>query len=202
MVDLSCVCKPGTEPSRACSQCRLGLPAPRSSSLARLDSDARWVSRSSSLREGTFRVVCCARHSSRLFVSRHLRSQSAVLRNLAGMTRGTKVKWFVIGEIAATACCGASALAADPPTKAPATLAPATLAPATSCFASFYDYVSSSAQDCPLTWNGITVYGAIDIGVDYMTHGVPFNGAYPQGIRAILLEEQPRATLQHGAERA
>ena len=60
--------------------------------------------------------------------------------------------------------------------------APATLAPATSCFASFYDYVSSSAQDCPLTWNGITVYGAIDIGVDYMTHGVPFNGAYPQGI--------------------
>jgi hypothetical protein len=72
------------------------------------------------------------------------------------------VKRFVIGGIAATACCGASALAADLPTKAPATLAPAT-----SCFASFYDYVSSSAQDCPLTWNGITVYGAIDIGVDY-----------------------------------
>ena len=97
------------------------------------------------------------------------------------MTGGTKVKRFVIGGTAAAAFCGASALAADLPTKAPP--APA---PTTSCFASFYDYVNSSAQDCALAWNGITLYGAIDIGADYVSHGVPFNGAYPQGIEPLI----------------
>ena len=97
------------------------------------------------------------------------------------MTGGTKVKRFVMGGTAAAAFCGTSALAADLPTKAP----PA-LAPTTSCFASFYDYINSSAQDCPLAWSGITLYGAIDIGADYVTHGVPFNGAYPQGVEPLI----------------
>ncbi len=97
------------------------------------------------------------------------------------MTGGTKVKRFVIGGTAAAAFCGASALAADLPTKAP----PA-LAPPPSCFASFYDYINASAQDCPLAWSGITLYGAIDIGADYVTHGVPFNGAYPQGVEPLI----------------
>jgi len=52
---------------------------------------------------------------------------------------------------------------------------------------------NSSAQDCPLTWNGITVYGAIDIGVDYMTHGAPFNGAYPQGVEALIAKNSQGA---------
>lgn len=84
-----------------------------------------------------------------------------------------------IAGIAAAVVSGASALAADFPTKA-------SPAPAWSCFASLRDYMSSSAQDCPLTWNGITLYGAIDMGVDYMTHGVPFNGAYPQGVETVI----------------
>ena len=35
---------------------------------------------------------------------------------------------------------------------------------AVSCFASFYDYMRASAQDCPLTYMGVTVYGQIDVG--------------------------------------
>jgi predicted porin len=91
----------------------------------------------------------------------------------------TKMMRFSVGGADAAAFCGASALASDLPTKAPA-------GPATSCFASLYDYMDSSAQECPLTWNGITVYGAIDVGVDYMTHGAPFNGAYPQGVETLI----------------
>jgi predicted porin len=90
--------------------------------------------------------------------------------------------------VAAAAFCGASALAADLPMKGPS--APTM---ATSCFASFYNYISSSAQDCPLAWNGITVYGAIDIGADYMTHGVRFNGAYPQGVEVLIAKNSQGA---------
>jgi Gram-negative porin len=30
--------------------------------------------------------------------------------------------------------------------------------------------------NCPLTWNGVTVYGTIDAGVTWRSHGAPFNG--------------------------
>ncbi len=33
-----------------------------------------------------------------------------------------------------------------------------------SCFASFVDYFLASAEECPLTWNGVTLYGTIDVG--------------------------------------
>jgi predicted porin len=89
------------------------------------------------------------------------------------------MKRSIVAGVAAATVCGASALAADLPTKAPP-------APAASCFASLQDYMYSSAQDCPLTWNGITVYGAIDMGADYMMHGVPFNGSYPQGVETLI----------------
>jgi len=31
------------------------------------------------------------------------------------------------------------------------------------------------ATDCTLTWYGITVYGAYDIGVGWVSHGLPEN---------------------------
>ena len=37
------------------------------------------------------------------------------------------------------------------------------------------------ASDCPLTWNGITVYGAYDIGVGWVSHGLPENGYNYEG---------------------
>lgn len=33
-----------------------------------------------------------------------------------------------------------------------------------------------------LTWNGVTLYGTIDAGYGYQTHGAPLNGSAPQGV--------------------
>jgi predicted porin len=38
-----------------------------------------------------------------------------------------------------------------------------------------------ATTDCSLTWHGITVYGAFDIGVGYVTHGLPVNGYNYEG---------------------
>ncbi len=76
----------------------------------------------------------------------------------------------------------AIAQAADLPT----TKTPPAPAPTTSCFDSFYDYVRTSAQDCPLTWKGVTLYGTVDVGAGYSSHGANLNGAYPQGVQELI----------------
>ena len=38
-----------------------------------------------------------------------------------------------------------------------------------------------ATTDCSLTWHGITVYGAYDIGLGYVTHGLPVNGYNYEG---------------------
>jgi predicted porin len=38
-----------------------------------------------------------------------------------------------------------------------------------------------ATTDCSLTWHGFTVYGAYDIGVGYVTHGLPVNGYNYEG---------------------
>jgi hypothetical protein len=78
--------------------------------------------------------------------------------------------------------CGAQS--ADLPTKAPAA------ASVSSCFTSATSYFQASPQECPLTWNGITLYGAIDTGAGYQTHGVPFNGVYPNGVEHLISKQQ------------
>jgi predicted porin len=57
---------------------------------------------------------------------------------------------------------------------------------APSCFDSVYDYLMASPDDCPLTWRGITLYGRLDYGAGYESHGVPFNGNYPQGVETLI----------------
>ncbi len=37
------------------------------------------------------------------------------------------------------------------------------------------------ASDCPLTWHGITLYGAYDIGVGWVSHGMPASGYNYEG---------------------
>jgi predicted porin len=37
------------------------------------------------------------------------------------------------------------------------------------------------ATDCPLSWHGITLYGAYDIGVGWVSHGLPENGYNYEG---------------------
>jgi predicted porin len=37
-----------------------------------------------------------------------------------------------------------------------------------------------------LTWNGITLYGIVDIGLQYQTHGVPISDYFPAGSESII----------------
>ena len=50
--------------------------------------------------------------------------------------------------------------------------------PAPAACASFHEFV---ATDCSLTWNGITLYGAYDVGVGWVSHGLPENGYNYEG---------------------
>ncbi len=88
------------------------------------------------------------------------------------------IRWACVAGVA----LGGGAQAAD----LPATKTPPAAAPASSCFDSLYDYASASAQDCPLTWKGVTLYGVIDVGAGYSTHGANLNGAYPQGVQELI----------------
>jgi len=89
---------------------------------------------------------------------------------------------FSAAFAAATALAGAGATGtatealADAPivTKAPA-------APA-SC-SSLWDFV---VTNCPLTWYGITIYGTLDIGGGYQTHGAPFDPNFVTGASYFL----------------
>jgi predicted porin len=40
--------------------------------------------------------------------------------------------------------------------------------------------------NCPLTWNGITLYGTIDGGVTWRSHGAPFNGTSAPGVDYLI----------------
>ncbi len=55
-----------------------------------------------------------------------------------------------------------------------------------SCFASFYDWLSASAADCPLSYMGITVYGQIDVGGGYSSHAAPFNRTYNNAVGELI----------------
>src|SRR5437588_749155 len=46
---------------------------------------------------------------------------------------------------------------------------------------------AAKAPDSSLTWNGITLYGIVDVGVQYQTHGVPASDYFPAGTEAIIL---------------
>ncbi len=91
-----------------------------------------------------------------------------------------------VGVIASIifALAGATGASADDimATKAvPAATTKALLPPAT-C-SSLEDFVVTA---CPLTWNGITVYGTIDAGVSWRSHGAPFNGTSAPGVDYLI----------------
>jgi predicted porin len=94
---------------------------------------------------------------------------------------------LLLASTAAIALCGA-AQAADLPvyTKAPPPLTPA---PLVSCTSAVQFFVT----DCPLTYYGITVYGTIDVGGGWESHGAPFNGNFPTGV-SELINKQNRHT--------
>jgi predicted porin len=85
--------------------------------------------------------------------------------------------FYAITSLAyAAAHAAPAAAAADVPTAAPA---PPPTSPATpDACASFHDFVATA---CPMTWHGITVYGAYDVGVGWVSHGLPENGTNYEG---------------------
>lgn len=73
--------------------------------------------------------------------------------------------------------CASDAWAADVmPTKAtpPAAALASEPVPCTA----FWDFI---ATNCPLTWQGITVYGTLDVGGGWQSHGAPFDSRFPTG---------------------
>ena len=92
--------------------------------------------------------------------------------------RGTTMKKYAWSAAMSAAVLVAYATAASADgtmvTKAPPP--PAATTPATCT--GLWDFVTSN---CPLTWYGITVYGAIDVGGGYQTHGAPFDPNFVTG---------------------
>ena len=99
------------------------------------------------------------------------------LMALAVSVSGKKhhVKKSVLALVVMSAVAGvARAEPADLPTAEPAPVASAGAAGCTS----LHEF---AATDCSLTWNGITLYGAYDIGVGWVSHGLPENGYNYEG---------------------
>jgi predicted porin len=59
-------------------------------------------------------------------------------------------------------------------------------APKTSCFDSVFEFMNGTPRDCPLTWKGVTLYGVIDAGAGYSSHGANLNRAYSQGVTELI----------------
>jgi predicted porin len=84
------------------------------------------------------------------------------------------VCWCALAALASTFALNHAARAADHPSAEPAPAA----APTPVACASVQDFF---ATDCPLTWHGITLYGAYDVGVGWVSHGLPENGYNYEG---------------------
>ena len=87
------------------------------------------------------------------------------------------------------AACASAALADDIiVTKAPPPAQPAPSAPA-ACT----DVVEFFTTSCPLSWYGITVYGTVDAGVSWQSHGTPYNRSYGPGTEPLVSSNGNRA---------
>src|SRR5215471_9941736 len=79
----------------------------------------------------------------------------------------TKLGIFAATILAAAGtCCGVSAANAAPKT----------------C-TGLWDFIET---DCQLTWYGITLYGVVDAGFGYQSHGAPFDSRSPPGSAYIV----------------
>jgi predicted porin len=98
---------------------------------------------------------------------------------------------IAISSFAYVALWACDASAADLPSQQPKPVQPT--APTTNpCFASLYDFLIADPDDCPLAWHGVTLYGRLDYGAGYESHGVPFNGNYPNGAQTLIKKNSNR----------
>ncbi len=77
-----------------------------------------------------------------------------------------------------------AARAADLPTKKEA---PA--APPVNCYASMWSWLNSTAADCPLSYGPFTVYGTLDGGLGWESHGAGYNAAWNNGVSNIVTKQ-------------
>jgi predicted porin len=87
----------------------------------------------------------------------------------------------IIFGLAAAAGAG-DASAGDMAAKAAPAATVGAAPPKASC-ASVEDFV---VTDCALSWSGITVYGTIDGGLSWRSHGAPFNGTAAVGVDYLV----------------
>ena len=78
-----------------------------------------------------------------------------------------------------------------PPTSVPTGASAATAASAPKLCADGWDFI---ATDCQLTWRGITVYGAIDAGFGWQSHGAPWDPRSAVGA-SYLIQKQNNSAL-------
>jgi len=84
------------------------------------------------------------------------------------------VRRFALAALASTFVLNHAARAADSPATEPAAAAPSTPAACQSV-------QEFRTTNCPLTWYGVTLYGTYDIGVGWVSHGLPENGYNYEG---------------------
>ena len=101
----------------------------------------------------------------------------------------TRLSIFAAIILAAAAAASGALAAEDVATKAaptktaPTKASPATAASTPKTCTGVWDFIET---DCQLTWYGITIYGAIDAGFTYQTHGAPFDPRSPPGSAYIV----------------
>lgn len=81
-----------------------------------------------------------------------------------------------------------AAQAADLPTSKPAPPPPPM--PTLAACASPMEFITTN---CPLSWYGITIYGTIDMGVAWQSHGTPFNRVAPFGLEYLVQKNSNKA---------
>src|SRR5258708_38200079 len=89
----------------------------------------------------------------------------------------------IAGFLPLLATCAEGRAADEIRATKPAPAASTTAPPQPATCSSPEDFV---ATNCPLTWNGITVYGTIDGGVTWRSHGAPFNGTSAPGVDYLI----------------
>jgi predicted porin len=89
----------------------------------------------------------------------------------------------------AGACCAVDVWASDMPAKTPTTTTAST--PKVATCTNAWDFI---ATDCKLASQGITVYGVIDAGATWQTHGAPFDTRSAVGA-SYLIQKQNRSPM-------
>ena len=92
-----------------------------------------------------------------------------------------------VSAVAGIAAPLSAASAADMATKAPPPRGGSYASSPAPC-GSLWDFVATA---CPLTWYGVTVYGTIDVGGGWQSHGAPFSPVSSVGASYLISKERP-----------